>query len=267
MSLRSIASIAACALLLAACGSDRETARPAPAAQREATPPSPPTPPSEEACAQVIVVAWQGAVAASTEITRSEEDARARAEELRARIDQGEDFAMIARTDSDASATGPRGGLIGTYTREAWPPVHAPIRDAVFALQVHQTSDVLHAPYGYVIARRCPVQKVHTRHILVRYRGARNAPDDLTRSEDDARALAQQIRVDVTAPGADFAAIARQRSEDGSASSGGDLGSLGRGRLAPEYEQAAFALQPGQISAVVQTEFGFHIIERLPDDA
>lgn len=252
------------ALALTACGGDEEAASspaPAPVVEPEAPPPAP-----EEACAQVIVVAWQGAVAASSEITRSEAEARTRAEEIRHRLDAGEDFAMIARTDSDASSSGPRGGLLSTYTREDWPAVHEPIRDAVFGLQVDQTSDVIQAPYGWVIARRCPVQKVHTRHILVRYQGARNAPADITRTADEARALAEQIRAEVSAPGADFAAIARQRSEDGSASSGGDLGSLGRGRLAPEYERAAFALRPGQVSAVVQTEFGFHVIQRMPDD-
>jgi peptidyl-prolyl cis-trans isomerase SurA len=254
------------ALVLAACGGDEEThTSAAPAPQPEAPPA--PEPPAEEACAQVIVVAWQGAVAASSEITRSESDARARAEEIRHRLDAGENFALLARSESDASSSGPRGGLIGTYTRDAWPSVHEPIRDAVFGLQVNQMSDVIHAPYGWVIARRCPVQKVHTRHILVRFRGARNAPAELTRTRDEARALATQIRAQVAAPGADFAAIARERSEDGSAESGGDLGSLGRGRLAPEYERAAFALEPNQISQVVETEFGFHVIQRLPDDA
>ncbi len=263
-------SVVVSVLLLAACGGDDE--QPAPqAAASQAETPAPaapaPEPPPDEACARVIVVAWQGAVAASDSITRSEHEARVRAEAIRARLDAGEDFALIAHSDSDASSTGPRGGLLGTYTHEDWPAVHEPIRDAVFALQVHQTSDILHAPYGWVIARRCEVQKVHTRHILVRYRGARNAPDDVTRTRAEARALAEQIRAQVIAPDADFAAIARERSEDGSASEGGDLGSLGRGRLAPEYERAAFALSPGQISSVVETAFGFHIIQRLPDDS
>ena len=46
--------------------------------------------------------------------------------------------------------------------------------------------------------------------------------------------------------------------------SGGDLGTIGRGRLAPEYERVAFALPPGQVSPVVETEFGFHLGKRLP---
>src|SRR5690606_21351558 len=239
-----------------------------PAPETTAAPPEPApveAPVEDEACAQVVVVAWQDAVAASEDITRSESDARAKAEALRERIDGGEDFALVARAESDASASGRGGGLPGTYPRAAWPPVHAPTREAVFGLEVGQTSDVIRAPYGWVIARRCPVEKVHTRHILVRHAGARNAGDDITRTPAEARAEAERIRGLATADGADFAALAGEHSEDASADQGGDLGSLGRGRLAPAYEQAAFALRPGQVSAVVETEFGFHVIQRMPE--
>jgi peptidyl-prolyl cis-trans isomerase SurA len=251
-------------IALAACGGEEQPA-PAPTAPpREPPPVEAPAPVEDEACAQVVVVAWQGAVAASADVTRSEDEARAKAEALRVRIDGGEDFGLLARAESDASASGPRGGLLGTYTRADWPSVHAPIREAVFGLEVAQTSDVIRAPYGWVIARRCPVEKVHTRHILVRYAGARNAGEEVTRTSAEARAEAERIRGLASAPGADFAALAGEHSEDASAEQGGDLGDLGRGRLAPAYEEAAFALRPGQVSAVVETEFGFHVIQRVP---
>ena len=218
-----------------------------------------------EACARVVVVAWRGAVAAGDQITRTEDEASARAESLRARIEGGEDFAALARSESDASSSGPRGGLLGTYTRDGFPSIHAPIRDAVFDLEVGQLSAVVRAPYGFVVASRCPVEKIHTRHILVRYAGARNAPDDITRGEAEARARAEDLRGQVTADGADFEAIARAQSEDSSAERGGDLGMVGRGLLAPAYEAAAWQLEVNAISGVVQTEFGFHVIQRLPD--
>jgi len=63
--------------------------------------------------------------------------------------------------------------------------------------------------------------------------------------------------------GADFEALAKKQSEDGSAERGGDLGSVGRGLFAPSYESAAFALKPGEVSAVVESDFGFHIIQRI----
>lgn len=251
--------------LLVACGEESTPPLvPEPEAPPEhvAEPPAPEYP--NEACARVVVVAWGGAMAAGQDITRSEDEARTRAGELRAQIEGGADIADIARAQSDASSSGPRGGLLGTYTRESFPAIHEPIRDAVFELSVGDLSTVLRAPYGFVVAERCPVEKIHTRHILVRYAGARNA-GDVTRSEPEAAARAAELRGRVTAPGADFAAIARADSEDASAEDGGDLGMVGRGLLAQPYEEAAWNLGVGEVSQVVRSEFGFHIIERLAD--
>jgi peptidyl-prolyl cis-trans isomerase SurA len=242
-------------------------ARPAEPAPEATPPPNAPSPEAparseEEACAQVIVVSYTGASFAPESVTRSELDARARAEELWRSVEAGNDFTAIARADSDAAASGPRGGLIGTYARSEWPAAHDAIRDAVFRLQVGQTSEVLAAPYGYVIARRCAVEKIHTQHILVRFQGARNAGADVTRTEEEAARIANEIHTLVSG-GAPFDSVARERSEDSSAENGGDLGWVGRGRLAPEYEEAAWSLAPGRISRPVRTEFGFHVIKRV----
>ncbi len=87
-------------------------------------------------------------------------------------------------------------------------------------------------------------EQVHARHILVD-------------KEEDARAALERIR-----KGEDFAAVAREVSTDTSTrENGGDLGWFPRGQMVEEFETAAFALQPGQVSDVVQTAFGFHIIK------
>lgn len=93
-------------------------------------------------------------------------------------------------------------------------------------------------------------------HILIRVPAGANAAADKA-ARDKAAALAAQAR----APGADFAALARANSDDtGSKAAGGDLGFVGRGALAPAFEKALFAMQPGQVSDPVRTEFGWHVI-------
>lgn len=100
-------------------------------------------------------------------------------------------------------------------------------------------------------------EQIRASHILV----------DARSCEPEARA--RELLARVRAPGADFAALAKEHSQDpGSASRGGELGFFGRGRMTAAFEAAAFALkQPGDVSDVVKTEFGYHIIrldERRP---
>jgi peptidyl-prolyl cis-trans isomerase D len=99
-------------------------------------------------------------------------------------------------------------------------------------------------------------EEVRARHILVKL------PEggDET-AKDAARKKAQDLLAQVKA-GGDFAALATNNSDDpGSAANGGDLGRFPRGRMTPAFEEAAFALEPGAVSDVVETPFGFHIIK------
>jgi peptidyl-prolyl cis-trans isomerase C len=75
-----------------------------------------------------------------------------------------------------------------------------------------------------------------------------------------ARENAEKLRKELAA-GADFAALAKANSSDPSSQQGGDLGYFGKGQMVPAFETAAFALKPGEISEVVETQFGYHIIK------
>lgn len=120
-------------------------------------------------------------------------------------------------------------------------------------------------------------ERIRARHILATPSDQRvvNSSGDNAIGEEHAlekiKAIAQQFRVqgagDRTVTAQQFAGMAVQFSEDGSATAGGDLGWFERGRMVPEFEEAAFQLAPGETSGVVQTQFGYHVIfleERKP---
>ena len=108
-----------------------------------------------------------------------------------------------------------------------------------------------------------PAETATASHILIRYAGSARAPAEITRSKDEAKQLAESIAKKAQAPGADFGALAGQYTEDPSGkSNGGRLGTFTRGRMVPEFDKATFELEPGSVSGVVETQYGFHIIYR-----
>ncbi len=96
-------------------------------------------------------------------------------------------------------------------------------------------------------------------HILLSYKGATAAGESITRTKDEALALAQDLKRQLD-EGADFATLAKNNSDDGSGKSGGSLGTFVRGAMVAPFEQAAFALPQGGISEPVESQFGYHII-------
>lgn len=101
--------------------------------------------------------------------------------------------------------------------------------------------------------------QVRASHILLMYAGSDRST--ATRSKEQAQteieALKQQLE-----SGSDFAELARQHSDCPSSRSGGDLGMFGRGQMVGPFEEAAFGMQVGETSGVVETAFGYHLIKR-----
>jgi len=123
------------------------------------------------------------------------------------------------------------------------------LREALVQQKIREetTADKLRERYeGLKQSEDFAQEEVHARHIL-------------TESEDEAKAV-----IEVLQGGADFAALAEERSVGPSAEGGGDLGFFRREQMVPEFAEAAFALDPGEITTEpVQTQFGWHVIKVL----
>jgi peptidyl-prolyl cis-trans isomerase C len=105
------------------------------------------------------------------------------------------------------------------------------------------TDEAMHKVYDDATKQMQPEEEVHARHILVP-------------TEDEAKAIEDQLK-----KGADFAALAKEKSKDPGAADGGDLGYFTKDQMVPEFAEVAFKLDKGQISDPVHTQFGWHIIK------
>jgi peptidyl-prolyl cis-trans isomerase C len=111
-------------------------------------------------------------------------------------------------------------------------------------------------------AKKADYEQVGARHILVAFKGspaAQAGKPELT--EEQAKAKAEDLRKKIVG-GASFEELAKTESDDtGSGANGGALGEFGRGQMVPEFEKAAFEAKVGEVTPVVRTQFGYHIIK------
>lgn len=163
-------------------------------------------------------------------------------------------FALLASQEP-----GLRAGVLEKVSLATQPQA---VQTAVAAIQPGQMALAkIDATTAQVVFLRYAEQgreEMRASHILIAYGGASGAPAGVTRTKEEAKALAERLRAELRG-GADFAVLARQ-SDAESKATGGSLGSIARGTMVASFEQVAFALPQGGISDVVETPFGFHII-------
>jgi len=102
--------------------------------------------------------------------------------------------------------------------------------------------------------------QIRAAHILLMYKGSMRSQS--TRTKDEALSAITEI-LDEIREGADFGQMAKEYSDCPSAEEGGDLGHFGPGAMVPDFDRAAFALAVGEVSGVVETPFGYHLIHRV----
>ena len=184
---------------------------------------------------------------------------RQRAEQALERLRQGADFAAMAQQMSNG-AERERGGLMGLKPLDRYPTLFV---DAVRPLTVGQFAPLVRSGAGFhilrVVQRRASavatVTETRVRHILLRPGGQLSLVQ--------ARAQLAEYRRAIEAQRADFAALAREHSQDATAAQGGDLGWVTPGVFVPEFEEVMNGLQPGQLSDPLVSRFGVHLIEVL----
>jgi len=187
---------------------------------------------------------------------------KARAQRAWERARAGEDFATLVREFSDATADLVAGGQMGLRRASRYPELFV---QATRQLSVGDVAALVRSPAGFhilkVIEKVKPglptmaVTQSHARHILL--------VPSARLSEAQARQKLLDIKKQVLAQQADFAVMAREQSQDGSAAQGGDLGWASPGMFVPEFELTMNRLTPGEISDPLVSRFGVHLIQLL----
>lgn len=182
----------------------------------------------------------------------------ARARQIRQRLDSGADFAALAKEVSEASDRA-NGGELGLRSVERYPPLFV---DAVGSLPVGGVAGPVRSGAGFHLLKlldkkqagdqMSTITQTRARHILLK------PSPRLT--EGQARQRLTDFKRRIEAGQADFAQLAREFSEDGSAREGGDLGWTSPGAFVPEFEQVMDMLRPGQLAEPLQSRFGLHLI-------
>lgn len=184
------------------------------------------------------------------------QERRVKIQAARKELEAGASFASVAASYS-ADKNANSGGALGWRPAGSLPPAFTALLDK---LQAGQLTDIVRSPAGFHVFKlidkrsqqeQVVVEQTNARHILIR-------SNEIV-STTDAKQKLSQLRIRLI-NGEKFEDLAKAFSDDATAPKGGDLGWLNPGETVPEFERAMDALKIGEISSVIQSPFGFHLI-------
>ena len=201
--------------------------------------------------AHILVLVPEQATSAQIEARRK------RALQALAELRKGAEFAQISAQYSDAPDA-LQGGNLGWRPSGRLPAIFL---EALNVLKAGETTDILRSANGFHIVKlldkrgrdaQPTVQQTHARHILIK------SKEGVT--DTDAKERLARLRERIIG-GADFAELAKVHSDDPSNTKGGDLGWMSAGDTVPEFERAMNQLRDNEISAPIQSQFGWHLVQ------
>ena len=219
----------------------------------------------QEMSASQILVSYLGAEGVAPWVKRDRKEALARAKTIVADVRRApRTFADVAKRSSD----GPHrreGGYLRPWRKGTMMPA---FERAVARLSAGAISGPVETIFGFHVIQRhrvLPSIKITASHLLVAYKGALRARAPVTRSREEARALAEKLLLQVVAKPENFALLVKERSDGPRADRGGPMGDwiVGRNDKPPIFDRVLSALRVGQVAnQVVESPFGFHILKR-----
>lgn len=210
----------------------------------------------EAACAHILIAHVESEPPIPG-VTRSKDEARALAS--RVHFDtRDHDFDELAREKSDDPRAERTGGYLGVLPRGRLPLA---FEMALFGMEPGQVHSPVETKQGYHVIKRLPVRRRQAQHILITWEGSEIMGGRVERTREQARLLAVEVREECLRDGADFCELAARYSDDPTSRFDcGWLGTIEPGEADRAFEEALYRLRPGNVSEVVESVFGFHVV-------
>lgn len=215
--------------------------------------------------ARHILIPWKGSSAQTPKpVEWSKEDAKKKAEEILAKLKEGESFDKLAKEFS-ACPSKADGGYLGQFEERRMVPEFSA---AVKSAKDGQVVGPVETPFGWHIIERLEnkhpwPKKFAASHIVISFEGAERRLGTVKRTRDEAMKLATSLSMELRAGKRDFAKTAAELSDDEATKvNGGSLGTREPTRLFPRMSDVISALEVGQVSEPLETPLGFHVMRR-----